>query len=351
MKLKNNWQKNKIFYLITLVVIISGFIHIFSENIGKNPFAKKKLLDNPVQVCVDGDKRYYVFDSSETIAVTDNNNELQYYIQGGKEDETFSYAQALAAGDKGELYVLDNLYDEDGLTVTCERIIQFNAKGKRQQIIYEEERTAEEEAYIAELKVVNGSVCFAKVTEHGIFVYELEQGSAKEIAYADYDNTAYRISDVSFYMDGNTTKIAIAEKNGDVYLVEDNVSRCIYAAREQDTEKFYSIVSELAFNEAGRLYLCDVGLREVRYLEEDYQQLKNLISCGEYATLNSDLFAEEPIYTGLNASNGVVSVLAAEYIYDAESDEEIYSYALAGVTENGEKSFFYDTVEISLQER
>ena len=83
------------------------------------------------------------------------------------------------------------------------------------------------------------------------------------------------------------------------------------------------MVKELAYGEDGSLYRCDVGQREVYRLFPDKKTVSTVVKRNEFSTLKSDNFAETPLYTGLNVSNGKVSVLSSEYVYDEEADEEI----------------------------
>ncbi|MGN0630904.1 MAG: hypothetical protein ACI4JN_06210, partial [Ruminococcus sp.] len=136
-KLKDHFCKNIIFWIITILVLLAAFVNRFMGCIGENPFASKYLLENPVQAVFAEDYHYYVTDSSYTIAVTDSRNRLIYLMVGGDPENTFDYADAIAAGNDGTFYVHDKSYNEDGTFTYRERILKFTSNGIKREIIYE----------------------------------------------------------------------------------------------------------------------------------------------------------------------------------------------------------------------
>lgn len=348
---KEWWKKNQVFFLITLIVLLTAGISLNLDAIGKNPIEKEEILYNPVQVYTGTEYQYYISDSSEKISVTDQKNRLVNTIDGGMEETSFSYADAIVSDKDGSIYILDKLYEEDGSTTYSERILKFSEDGKREAVLYETDtlnEDGEQVSFLDSLEIIHGTVYFTKVDNEGIHVYSLAGFEAKECAVMPFMNAYDRVSDTAVSDD---MEIAAAMKNGDVYVSEGGVISCIYAAREHDTEDYFSMVKELAYGEDGSLYLCDVGQREVYRLFPDKKTVSTVVKRNEFSTLKSDNFAETPLYTGLNVSNGKVSVLSSEYVYDEAADEEIYYYRLAIVSEEGEVYSSSDAIGVSMQNR
>ena len=107
---KEWWKKNQVFFLITLIVLLTAGISLNLDVIGKNPIEKEEILYNPVQVYTGTEYQYYISDSSEKISVTDQKNRLVNTIDGGMEETSFSYADAIVSDKDGSIYILDKLY-------------------------------------------------------------------------------------------------------------------------------------------------------------------------------------------------------------------------------------------------
>ena len=348
MKEKQTWWKNnRIFFGIVLIVLLTAEISLNISQFGKNPLDKEEALLNPVQVYTGKDCNYYISESSRKISVTDKNNNLIRTLEGGSWDISFSYADAVTEDAEGNIYILDKQYAQDGATTECERIIRYSKEGKRQAVLYQTETTDASGSQVStldSLKQIRETIYFSKIDREGIHVFTLSGFEAKECAYLSIPDAYNRVSDSAFSDD---LEIAAALKNGDVYAGYSGEGTCIYAAREHDTDAYFSMVKELAYGNDGSLYLCDVGQREVYRLSAGKDQMETVIEKSRFATLSSGDFAEIPLYTGLNVSNGKLSVLSSEYVYDETEDEEIYYYRLAILTEDGEVVSSTDTVALS----
>lgn len=361
MKEKKGWlKKNQIFLLITLVVVLIAWVSQDISLIGKNPFARQTVLNNPVQVYTGDQYRYYISDSSQSIYVTDWENRLVRTIKGG--ETSFEYADYLVTDTDGNIYVLDKIYAEGGSITEQERVLKFSPEGKRTAVLYKvetQDKEGKQAAFLSHLLWTKDGLYVSQVTKDGIYIYAIsEEGAAKtedieeteeaeatgkveERAFLQCDLANERVVDTAF---NEKLQLSFCMKNGDVYLGEDGVSRCIYSAREHDTEEYFSMIAELTFGDDNRLYLCDVGQREIYRMSEDMETVETVIARNEVSALEASEFAEMPLYTGLNVNDGTISVLSSEYTYDEENDEEIYTYNLAILSEDGNIISFSDSL-------
>lgn len=94
--------------------------------------------------------------------------------------------------------------------------------------------------------------------------------------------------------------------------------------------------------------MCDTGLREIYRMSSGYTGKETVISRGKFASAKSDNFSEQPLYTGLSVYGTNVSVLVAEYRYEQETDEEIYTYNIAQVSDDGNTQFCIDRIRASV---
>ncbi len=349
MKRKKNHNKNSIFIIILLLVLLTAFI---SSNFGclfNNPFEKEKFLVNPVKLCTSNDSIVYISNSSNEILITDESNRLLNKIESDGGEIYFDYADEIAIGDNGEIYIQDNVFAENGVDILNERILKFNSFGKRREIVYETDISEKDikNVVIDSLKIIDGKIYFSEISQKGVKVLYLNGQETIEIGFVEYENTNNIISDSSFDLKENGVEIAFSLKNGDVFIYDNEELKCLYSARKYDNENYFSIISELAYGNKG-LYLCDIGQRKVICINTETLEFDTIISKKEFSITDSNKFSDAPIFSGLEVSNNTVSVLTTEYTYD-ENEKPLYLYGMAAVSEEGEELFYYDSVTISPQ--
>lgn len=347
MKLKKNHNENSVFIIILLLVLLATFISSNSSCLFNNPFEKEELLVNPVKLCTSNDNIVYISDSSNEILIADKQNRLLNKIESDGGEMYFDYADEIAIGTNGEIYIQDNILAENGVDILNERILKFNSSGKREKILYETNASGKnmESIVIDSFKMIDGNIYFSEISQKGVKVLCLKGEEAIEIGFAEYEDKNNMISDSSFDLKKN--EIAFALKNGDVFIYKNEKLECLYSAREHDNEDYFSIISELAYGNGG-LYLCDIGQRKVIRMNTETLKFNTIISENEFSLIDSDKFSDAPIFSGLDVSNNTVSVLTTEYTYD-ENKEPFYLYGMAAVSEEGEELFYYDRISISPQ--
>ena len=141
---------------------------------------------------------------------------------------------------------------------------------------------------------------------------------------------------------------AVLFKNGDISVYNNTEENYVYKARENDTADYVSLVTEITYDDEDRLYMCDTGLREIYRMSSGYTGKETVISRGKFASAKSDNFSEQPLYTGLSVYGTNVSVLVAEYRYEQETDEEIYTYNIAQVSDDGNTQFCIGRIRASV---
>lgn len=352
MKLKQNLQKNLVFILVLTAIVLMICLSIWGKYLGKNPFAAYEPLDNPVQVFLGGDGRYYyITQSSNQIMVTDRNHTLLYTIESGDAQSGFEAAACAAVDAKGTLYVLDKSSGQKDGGAPSERILRFSPGGKLEDVLFETKTLNEDGEKIAALSglsVWEDAAYFIEISARGIALNKAGEDGVKQCALMPFEGALDYVTDCAAYGEQG---VSACTKNGDVFTWRDGDWACVYHGRENDTKEYFSLISRLAYGRSGELYLCDAGQREIRRVSPD-GTVGAVVARGSFARSDEKKeFAEMPLYSGLNAANGVVSVLSAEYVYQAETDEETFFYSVAGVSEDGEALFCTDAVNISVQQR
>lgn len=343
---KNFCKKNSVFLIITVIVLISAFVTEFSECIGSNPFSSEFFLSNPVQAVFARDNNYYLTDSSYTIVVADSNNELINTISGADAEKTFDYADAIAADCSGTFYVHDKSFTDDGSCSERERIIKFSDNGKTREILYEAETLDEKGIQVVFLdspRVIDDTLYFSEITEDGVHIKKIID-NVEECAFMPLDNAYDIVADSSF---SNELEISAVLMNGDIYTYKNGEIFLIYDASETLTNEYCSLVTEISYDDKGRLYFNDMGQRKIMVIDGN----NVTAAVDRISKNNSDGLAKCPIYSGLNVSGNIVSFLSSEYEYDPISDNSVYYYNIDARYADRDRLFYGDKIKISLKRR
>lgn len=341
---KNFYKKNSVFFIITAIVLFSAFVTEFSECIGSNPFSSELFLSNPVQAVFTQDNNYYLTDSSYTIVVTNGNNELIYTISGADPEKAFDYADALAAGSSGTFYVHDKSFTDDGSYSERERIIRFSDNGKIREVLYEAETLDENGIQVVFLdspRIIDNTLYFSEIAEDGIHIKKIID-NVEECAFMPLENAYDIVADSSF---SNELEISAVLMNGDIYTYKNGEIFLIYDASETVTNEYCSLVTEISYDDNGRLYFNDIGQRKIMIIDG------NMITAAVDRKADNDSaeLAKSPIYSGLNVSGNTVSFLSAKYEYDPLSDDSVYYYNIDARYAGRDRLFYGDKIKISLK--
>lgn len=343
---KKFYEKNSVFLIITVIVLLSAFVTEFSECIGSDPFSSEFFLNNPVQAVFAYENNYYITDSSYTIVVTNDSNELIKRISGANPEKTFDYAAALAAGSSGTFYVHDKSFTDDGSYSEHERIIRFSDSGETREVLYEAETLDENGIQVVFLdspRIIDDMLYFSEITEDGIHIKRIVD-NAEECAFMPLDNAHDIVADSSF---SNELEISAVLMNGDIYTYKNGEKHLIYDASDAVTNEYCSLVTEISYDGNGRLYFNDMGRRKIMVADGN----KVTAAVDRISANDSDELAKCPIYSGLNVSGNIVSFLSSEYEYDPISGESAYHYNIDAHYNGTERLFYGDKIKISLKRR
>ncbi len=345
MKIRNFLCNNKVFIIIVILVALTAFINGSLRYLGLNPFNDEFCLENPVQAAYTDNVNVYVSDSSFLIAVTDNGNKLLYTIAGNDGDSSFDHASAVTANAEGDIFVHDRSLVESGNAAYRERIIKFSNKGTSREVLYEVQTCNENEEqiiYLDGLQIINGELYFTSLEQDGVKVYRCNSIETVQVGFMPLENAYSIVADSSLC---NDLRVSAVLMNGDVITYKNGAAYVLYEAREHDTDEYPSLITEIAYGSDGKLYINDMGHRIIyRVTEYNIESV-----CGRSAVGNTDgkSLGESPILSGLNASDGVISVLSTEYEYDADADKSIYYYCVLAFDYEGNIISSTDKLELS----
>lgn len=347
-KIREGIKGNKVFLIITVLVMLTAFISFFSDNIGENPFETEYYLENPVQAVYTDNERYYLIDSSYTLIAANSNNELSYIIYGGMPENTFDYADGIAV-DGDTIYVHDKSYTDDGSYAYCERILEFTEKGKTRRVLYEQETLGEDGTQIIYLdcpRVIDGEIYFSLISEDGIHINKCVDENVEECAFMPFENAHDVVADSTF---SDELVVSAVLMNGDVYTCLNGENKLIYDASENRSEEYCSLITDIAYS-GSNLYINDMGHRRIYEILSD-GSISTVVDRGHFSGEISDETAKNPLYTGFNVNDGYMTMVSAEYIYYPDTGESDYIYEMCVEKINSGTEFYADVIGISTERR
>lgn len=347
-KLKKGIKRNSVFVILMLITCFLAILYELSGCIGENPFAAQYRLKNPSQVLFAKDYHYYLINSSYEILATDEENRFLFSMKGGDEKNSFYYAEAMAAGEKGELYVLDKTYSDSGAFINRNRILKFSSQGKECEVLYELE-TADEDGNQKKrldcLRIIDGNLYFSEIDETGIYIKGVKGEGVSKYGFMPWENAERLVADSTF---NNQFEIAIALKNGDVYKEEAGEAVCAYDASTHVTEEFLSEIGEVSYDDEGILYLNDIGQRKIYALDQG--EIRTVVERSKGGASSREL-ALCPMYSGMNVADGNLSLICTEYKKDSGSGEEYYDYKAYVRSTAGNAVYYGDTTGVAVTRR
>ena len=338
MKSKKN---NLVFILIAVCVLLTAFIGSFPDCIGENPFEGERALQTPTQ-SVFGDKfNYFVTNASKNIAVTDKENRFLYNIKGDNAENTFDAVDSIdAIGDA--VYVIEK---EMALTVDLAermRVMRFSGSGRKREVLYDIDTMnsdGEQIKYLDGLRIIDGTVYFNELDPDGIRIYKCAGDECEEIRFVPLEDA----SDIIYVSTISDDLIPVAAMmNGDIYTYQNGTPKKIYDAKKNATGDYFSMICNITCS-GNTVYCCDIGLRRVFSLDINGGKPEIVMEPGEFNLTEPAQFGENALYTWMNASGGVVSVMASEY----SVEDEDYTYTVAAKTMDGETVYNGDVIENS----
>lgn len=274
---------------IIFVVICALFAYVKQELLFTNPF-EEIVFENVVYVTKDAQDNLLVLDSSgQRLLKVDASNVLQWEVlsSGGGFDE----AKRVISNDEGHIFVQDVTKEEDGFRISGERILEYSVSGEFLGIVAEYEY---EEAvltpHIGGIFPGGDGMCYIYKLEDSFEIYD-EEGSLVRSCFME--GAGQYIA--SFALDQDTNNIYYSTYSGHVCRYVDGMQDVIlYDAADSGG---LSVPKEISMDLEQRLYIADIGLRDVLMVDEN-GTVERIIE-------NLDLYDKEIAYY-LNADHGLV---------------------------------------------
>jgi predicted MFS family arabinose efflux permease len=301
-------RKKPLFFtsIILAGILCYSILHnlpVYSEN----PFNRFMNFKQPVFATSDAASNIYLIDDgTKRIMKLDAAGKVIFVLNGetGGSPGFFS-AQELAVDSYGNLYVLDNLLDENGQNVEKEEIIRYTANGKFKDIVYSVEYAEEDRP------IRTGNICSISVYKENLYLYNKKKDSfvltrvaldtkkSKDIIHVAFADAASMIVDFGTAYDPPAS--IFTTKRGEIYkAVETGDLSLVYTGDNKAADFVSSIPWKAEVYDRDTVYFSDILQRSIRCIEPS----------GNVRTLISDKILQEQGYDSDGVNFYTVSVAA-----------------------------------------
>ncbi len=249
-------------------------------------------LVNPYLAQADAQGNIYVIDEERSRVLKVNRDQkVEFLLKSNeKEADTFWYAEDLAFGEDGKIYLLDASWDETGSAIGRECILVYDRDGNYEDTILDisyEEWVNKHKLFA--LTCVENSLYYVQSDQDGfsMFRISLENGEIREEQFFAYPNAFDLIQD--YEIDFQAQTVYALDKRGKVLKGRKNAVEILYdtAGDPQYIGKtaFYRLASDGEEN----LYITDIRTNQIYRLSKESGTLETYMDQGQVLTITSAL--------------------------------------------------------------
>ncbi|MCL2236395.1 MAG: MFS transporter [Defluviitaleaceae bacterium] len=261
-------KRKTIFAIIKWAVLLVAAVFFFS-NISAfklNPFEGTEL-SWVFSSKVDPHGNIYIADyGSERIIKVGQDGRMDFLLEIG---DGFSFVRVIAADGGPIFYILDVVWNPDGMSVGMERIVAMCSQTGRvlyvaYELVHEQRQSL---VHIGAIAILDGVVWFVQSSEYGIALrYIDESNAASTYHFHPFTNANLVLQHFSITTEG----IYILDRAGTVMSLQDGQLTTIYTATSGNDIESFSLPYHIA--KSGVLYFTDVGQRSVGFFDAQGQR-------------------------------------------------------------------------------
>ncbi len=295
----NITKKHYLLFACSILVLLGLLLFLGVNRLFHAPWEKNITWQYPSYASSTETGAVVIENAGKDIVLLDANGAFLKRIQSTDPQRGFSIAHEVALDDTGRFYVLDEVHDENAKYIVQERLLQFDAKGNFERILYRldaDPHLNRTKPKLLGLTLRDNVPYFVHVAEHS-YTLELFEHETHQIAKTyRLQNAIHTLNNVVILPDFS---IYYTTMQGDIWHTDKGK---IYDARTYDTKDYHSIAWDLACDKVGNLYFTDIGLREI-VKRDSHGKITRVLPMG--GTMAGELsFTEAPICYNISILQG-----------------------------------------------
>ncbi len=316
-------HKADVVVILLLLLVLLG-IGRWKDWYGLLPSSFVEVV-NPYLARSDSQGNTYVIDNERSrILKLNQEGEVEYFLQSNLQDaDTFWYAEDLAAGEDGTIYVLDASWDDTGSAVDREGILVYDAEGNYQETLLEisyEERVEKHRLFA--LALAEDALYYVNSDTDGfsLFKISLDGGETEEVAFYAYEDAFNLIQD--YEVDPYTETVYAIDKRGRILKGSENELVQLYDTAEDPDYEGVTTFYRLAVDTEQNLYITDIRQNRILRFREGEGSPEVYMQEGEVLSVTTAVRLDGSTELGLCIDDGIL-------MRNLTSEEELSGTAFA----------------------
>lgn len=276
------------------------------------------VLSNPYLVQGDAEGNTWIIDQERSRVVKiDQEGKAAFALKSTlREADTFWYAEDLAFGPDGTVYLLDASWDETGSRVGRECILSYSAGGVYEdtlmEVVYEEDLPDKHELFALQYR--EDGLYYVQSGEEGFSVQSVPVfgGESEEHVFYPYEGAFNLIQDYAFSPDCRT--VYALDKRGQILKGTDGKLTVLYDTKEDLEYAGRTAFYRIAADRGDRLYVTDIRQNLICCLEDG--GLEVWMDQGQVLSVTSAVRTDGSTVLGVRLDSGIVML-------DPERGQEI----------------------------
>lgn len=264
-KIKEYVRQRKVLRLDVLMIFVFlvAFIGVRESKDWYSVLPESRIeLVNPYLAQADSKGNTYVIDEERSRVVKINpEQKVEYVIKSNlKEADTFWYAEDLAFGSDGSVFLLDACWDETGSAVGRECILAYDEKGRYVDtvldIVYENEWVDKHRLFA--LTFWENTLFYVESQQEGfsLFSLSLENGEIREEMFYPYENAFNLIQD--YALDYQAKTVYAVDKRGRILKSSEGTVETLYDTALDPAYAGNATFYRLAVDDEQAIYITDI---------------------------------------------------------------------------------------------
>lgn len=275
--------------LVLFLVTLAG-VRNWKEWYDIFPNSKVELV-NPYLAQADAQGNIYVIDNERSRVVKINSEQkVDYLLKSNlKEADTFWYAEDLAFGSDGSVYLLDASWDESGSAVGRECILVYDRDGHFTDtvldITYEDEWVNKHKLFA--LTFWENTLFYVESQQEGfsMFSLSLETGEIREEMFYPYDDAFNLIQD--YALDYEAKTVYALDKRGQIIKANEGVMEILYDTAKDSAYTGKTAFYRLAVDAENAVYITDIRTNQIYRFEEGQESLQVYQNDGQVLSITA----------------------------------------------------------------
>lgn len=272
--MQKSWFK-KISLLILLVLVFAAgqYLFLYHPLLNQPLLAGETYLNVPVAAVADEQGDIFVLDNSMMRIVKINAaGQAEWQVYGGENGERFYRCRDLTADAVGNIYVLNQAYEDDGRTIEKENIVKFTSDGVYQGVVVEHSYAGETEkpelyGWVLSLCCLDQTLYYTYAHRDTVDICRVTGQGREVVRSLDITDASTAITACELGPDGKS--FYYINKRGTVIVDAPDGERVLlrgYGNNQQQGESF--LPGDMDIDDLGRLYMAESFSGSVQRLEQ-----------------------------------------------------------------------------------